>query len=338
MKPPFPVWLTHLIVISLFIAYEVTFILLTGYKGAVTDFIPFYILAIIYFYANAHLVMPLWEKGRRALTFALILFESVSYFFIITFVGRIMARKPLNPFNSISPVDNLILLQDAYRSIYLLGLSISYWLGQKALRQKVLLYEQQLTIAQLELDYLRAQANPHLVFNILNNVMEDISSIRLASAETIAHLSDLMHYAYQPPEADGKADLQKEIRHVKNYLYLQESRRNTALFVNFSVDVPEHQESLRILPLVLITAVENVFKYGLTEESDKPAEIRIAWKAGKLELFTRNHKKDNPLYKSKYGIGLNNMKMRLNQFYSGRHQLRIHEDRHHFNLALSIEL
>ncbi|WP_162903242.1 sensor histidine kinase [Taibaiella koreensis] len=337
MRPVFPGWFAHVIAIILFIGYEVTFIFFMGHNIDYSIYIPYYALAIIWFYANAYLVMPLWEKGYKLLTIVLVVLETLLYFLIITVIGEWQGGTKFNQLLAAILQDHVTLLKNIYRSIYLLGLSITYWLGRRMLAQRTTLLNQQLTIARLELDYYRAQANPHLIFNVLNNLREDIIATHPGAATTITNLAELMHYAYRQPEPDGKVNFDDEVRYLRTYLALQQSRKESELQLNVFIDVADG-ERLRILPLILITLVENVFKYGVTDDPSEIADIRITLAEKQLKIFTRNHKKAAGGFKSRYGIGLANLRLRLDQFYPLKHQLLIKEDAIHFEVALSIEL
>jgi len=205
------------------------------------------------------------------------------------------------------------------------------WLHKK--RQQIILEKQK---AQAELSALKHQINPHFLFNSLSFIYS--KSIRLD--EDVAHavllLADIMRYALTIEEdKGGKVLLEKEITHLKNVMEMNQRRLNNRLHIVYEEYITNKQ--LKILPLVLITLVENAFKHGDLLDSNYPLQIQLNTQSDHL-LFTIKNKKGNGIKELSNGIGLSNIKQRLNLTYGEKHLLVTKEDAFEFSVFLKIPI
>jgi LytS/YehU family sensor histidine kinase len=198
-----------------------------------------------------------------------------------------------------------------------------------ALNKKILLEEK----ARAELNYLRSQVNPHFLFNTLNNIAALIHIDADKAEKAVIKLSKIMR-AMLGNEKNKKIPLEEELDLINSYIDLQKIRLNedTELIYTTQGDA----SSLFIEPLILINFVENVFKHGL---GDEKSVIRIAIKTenNKLFLLTENQiaqgKKDETS-----GIGLNNVRKRLDIVYPETHKLCLSSDQNRYKVELEMIL
>ncbi|QHV95377.1 sensor histidine kinase [Spirosoma endbachense] len=167
-----------------------------------------------------------------------------------------------------------------------------------------------------ELAFLKAQLNPHVLFNILNALYA--LSLRQApeTSQGIMQLSQLMRYMLYETNEE-RITLSKEIEFIRHYLDLQRLRLPAHFSIQFEVDGPTEQ--IRLEPLLLLPLIENIFKHG-----DFHASIHIVVQEGSLQMRTCNGIRTNQV-KSVGGIGLTNLRRRLAFLYPDRHQLALEE-------------
>ena len=156
-------------------------------------------------------------------------------------------------------------------------------------------------ILTTENDYLKSQINPHFLFNTLSFIHNSVSKFSTTIAESVISLSEIMRYALTATDADGKVELVSEIEHIENFIKLNQARFNQKLSLNFSVFGEISDQ--RIIPLILITLVENVFKYGNLNDPASPASIILTLNGNELLFITENSKKRQNNMTS-YGIGI----------------------------------
>jgi LytS/YehU family sensor histidine kinase len=187
-----------------------------------------------------------------------------------------------------------------------------------------------------ELSHLKSQINPHFLFNTLNSIyVLSIKKDDRASA-AIINLSGLMRYVIKDAN-DYKIPLQKEIEYIRNYIELQRARLGGTTQIRFvcSGD-PDNKE---ISPLLLITYIENAFKYGVNpDEDDCLVEVKIHILDTRLRMFAFNKKVPLAKNTDSTGIGIANTAERLHLLYPGKHNIEIKENDKTYSVTLSLEL
>jgi two-component sensor histidine kinase len=186
-----------------------------------------------------------------------------------------------------------------------------------------------------ELAFLKSQVNPHFLFNILNNIC---SLARKKSDETenaIIKLSQIMRYMLQDSR-DEKVSLEKEVEYLQSYIELQRLRLPDNMNIDFIVG--GRPELLSIEPLLLIPFVENAFKHGISYQGGSDILIRLNAADHLLTFIVENHiatHQDNSVEQGS-GIGLKNVKRRLELLYPGKHELQIHDNGDQYKINLEI--
>ncbi|MET0463503.1 MAG: histidine kinase [Chitinophagaceae bacterium] len=181
-----------------------------------------------------------------------------------------------------------------------------------------------------ELSFLRSQINPHFLFNGLNNIYSLVYLQSPNSLEAIAGFSDLLRYMLYDTTQD--VPLEKEVHYIRQYISLQELKQGGGIRSKFDVQGPTDRTF--IPPLLLIPFVENAFKHGAPEDDEIIVSIQTA--ARQTTFYCQNkksaHRKD-----ASGGIGLHNVRRRLELLFPGKHQLSIMDGPVFFMVKLEID-
>lgn len=196
----------------------------------------------------------------------------------------------------------------------------------KEMQQKDLVLQNR----ESELSFLRSQINPHFLFNSLNNIYSLVYLQSPHSLEAIAGFSDLLRYMLYDTLQD--VPLAREVHYIHQYIALQKLRHESPVRTNFQTTGP--LEEVFIPPLLLIPFVENAFKHGAADEE----EIMIMLDTDRKQTrFYCQNKKTTGKKDSTGGIGLQNVKRRLELLYPGKHHLSIMDGPVFFIIKLEID-
>ena len=187
-----------------------------------------------------------------------------------------------------------------------------------------------------ELKFLKAQINPHFLFNTLNNLYSFVVTKSPKAPEMIMRLSKMLDYVlYQSQKTT--VPLKEEINCIDNFLELEKIRYGKRLHVDYQT---EGDLSLPISPLLLLSVVENAFKHGASGDIDEPKiKIKIHTSGSTVHCNVWNTKSQyngelNDAYKD--GIGLSNIKRQLKLIYPERHELNIENGEQAFNVRVRL--
>jgi hypothetical protein len=189
---------------------------------------------------------------------------------------------------------------------------------------------------ETELSYLKAQINPHFLFNTLNSIYSLAIEKSDYTATAVVKLSGMMRYIISESNKHF-VPLQKEINYIQDYIELQKFRLGGTVQINYLVD--GSPETLEIAPLLLITFVENAFKYGVNPEEYSDISIGIKIVQESVFLTVSNNKVTHSMHKKESsGLGIANTRHRLEMLYPGQYSLDIHDDVKMFIVELQIKL
>lgn len=189
----------------------------------------------------------------------------------------------------------------------------------------------------IEKNFLKAQLNPHFLFNTLNNLYGLAIKKDPATPEVIVSLSDIMSYTLYESNTE-KVSLQKELEFIKNYGELEKMRYPVDKKIQF--DLPEESAllGLYIAPLLTFTCIENAFKYGLKNNKEQLIYLTIKVKDHHFYFHLENDVEDFVPTKNFGGIGLSNLQKRLQLLYPNKHELKIEHLQNKFIVNLKIDL
>lgn len=186
----------------------------------------------------------------------------------------------------------------------------------------------------MELAYLKAQLNPHFLFNSMNNLYGLALTEPESTPDAILMLADLMRYMLYESSADH-VSLRQEVNYLHSYIALEKLRYEGDVHVDFVIE--GNPEGVHIAPLLLICFVENAFKHGTVSNPAYPVHLHLAVRGNQLTFRSRNQivAKNKDLVG---GVGLASVRRRLALLYPQRHHLTVTTEHDIFECALELEL
>ena len=202
---------------------------------------------------------------------------------------------------------------------------------KKRIREKEI--EQQKTLSELK--FLKSQLNPHFLFNSLNSIYSLTQKKSSYAPEAIIALSELMRYMLYETNQHTVL-LEKELNYIRRYIQLQRLRLRDSKGVTLEIEGDISNQ--RIKPLILISFIENAFKYGVNEKGDSVVNIQINVEDNLLDFSCSNFLKRQQNKNKFSGIGLKNSKKRLELLYPNAHKFEVIEGEGNFVVNLSLNL
>ncbi len=187
--------------------------------------------------------------------------------------------------------------------------------------------------ADNELNFLRAQFNPHFLFNSINSIYAHIDKSNKGARDMLLVFSEMLRYQLYECNVE-KIELDREINYIRNYIALQKSRIDERINVSFITEGVN--ENIKVAPLIFITFIENAFKYvGFNESRENSIYIKLKCENGDLRFTIFNTKDSyiNSAEKSS-GLGIANVKRRLELLYPDKHLLMIEDNKNDYSITL----
>ncbi|WP_184547775.1 sensor histidine kinase [Mucilaginibacter sp. FT3.2] len=346
----------HLLIWTLFIFYETVVIgLVFNVFGHPLTYALHYIAILLLFYLHADFVLPWSLKEKKAAFWKLpfVLIVEVSLFILTDFfIDKWLIR--IDIIHSPVPLELTYLysLKVLYRCVYFWGFATGYYflmtynkekrktneLEQQHLKdiinsQKA---EQELTKAQNA--FLKAQINPHFLFNTLDFIYHNIDASSPVAADAVIVLTDMMRYAIDADKMGEFIALGDEIEQAENLLYLSQMRKNHPL--GFRINYNKDVRTIQIIPLVLLTLIENILKHGNLNEDKHEAIVNLYVESQFFHITTSNLVNHKPLkLNAVSNTGLKNIEKRLRYAYGNDVKFDYYTDNAGlFKLHLSVPL
>lgn len=304
----------------------ILFVYVGSRSGSLGDafviFLYFGLINIAVFYINYLYILPRFLNSRQYLgcTLSIILLiasSGVVKYSLASFFREIVLIRGPNRDYYVTFWEYLIVA--SITGAFFVFISTAFkFAGDWFLNEKVRknLENEKLTA---ELAFLKSQINPHFLFNSLNNIYSLAYQRSDKTPAAILKLSEIMRYMLQDSN-EPTVPLEREIRYLQNYIELQKLRFKDGAFVNFHHSGVD--ERMQIIPLILIAFVENCFKHGIVTDEESPLDIKLQVRAGEM-IFEVKNKKNLQNKDVLGGIGLSNVKRRLELSYPGRYELTI---------------
>jgi len=327
------------------ILFMVNFVFLASnnWRPALNAVLLFYsILFILYF--HIFVSFPRYFKKEQIVRFitlqlfilavaflALIVTETIQTIMAFRKIGLETSFFDLIGFSSSSMAILLLLallLIPAFSYHYIKGLlKLNESTGFKLYRQK-----------EAELAQLRSQVNPHFLFNTLNTLYAfALKEGSDKTAECIAKLANLMRFMLDDMKKESIL-LDREVSYIQDYVKLQSIRSAVEQDITISIDI-DPDKSYAIAPMLLIPFVENAFKHGINPNKTSQLRIDVTAKEGTIQFVIENSLDDDfkAYYKERgFGIGIENVKSRLEYIYPKRHRISIAKTKEKFIVIVSI--
>ena len=296
-----------------------------------------YILLLAFFYTNYLYLIPKLYFNRKYFIFIAITIGAYAIIallpeLLIDFTVTIPTSAPPKMQPGMPPNSSFMPLpQGGSLFQFLLVFSLSF-----LLRINQRLYDIQSEKQKAEVSYLKAQINPHFLFNTLNSIYALALEKSDTTPDAILMLSSMMRYVVTESSREYVA-LEKEVNYIKNYINLQQLRIDNSTQLSVSITGDMHNKN--IAPLLLIPFIENAFKHGINPEEKSAIEVSINITDTNLMLKVKNNKVIvNIPEEEKTGKGISNTKMRLQHLYPKKHKLLIFESNETFEVTLTLTL
>lgn len=340
----------HILVWAVFITYEIIFIgILYNFSNPIT-YILHYAVNILFFYVHADWAMAWATKDKSNAIWKLPLIIAILqciYVLLHFEADKLLIFTKFIKWKGPYDLTSIFWLKNLYRGFFFLGLSTGYYyiktflkerrkteeLERERLNNIILQQRIEQDLVQAQNAFLKAQINPHFLFNTLDFVYHHVNAHSPVAGDAIIRLAQMMRYAIDSEQVNVK--LGDEIEQVENLLYLNQVRKDKKL--NLEFDYTENVKGLHLIPLVLLTLVENIFKHGDLSDPSHRAQINIAVVEDTFYLETDNlinAKASNISNNS----GLLNIKKRLEYTYGEATDFTYGREDDHFVVRLFIPL
>ena len=358
-------FIAHLIVWVVFLSLPLLFI--SGQPEASNifpvlfsiEYFVFFITYIFVFYFNAYFLVPTFYLQKKfAIYFLIVLLMAFLISFAKPFDNLLSANRPVHlherenniqPFHE-SPND------DGFRpppdmnqnnhpkridaiSIFLfvmvIGVSAAVSITQRWYQTEQRATRAEADKANAELSFLKAQINPHFLFNTLNNIYSLAITKNENTADCIMKLSNIMRYVTDEATEDY-VPLQNEINCITDYIGLQGMRLSDK--DNIDLEIKGNVENKKIAPLILMSFIENIFKYGISKHEPSMIEIKIFTDKKSIDFFCRNKIFMAAINEERKGVGIDNTKKRLKYLYHDKYFLDITKENGFYTVQLTLQV
>lgn len=215
----------------------------------------------------------------------------------------------------------------------IMGLSIATSTVQRWQNAESKVVKAEAEKATAELSFLKAQINPHFLFNTLNNIYTQSVINSEHTSESIMKLSNIMRYVTDDVTQDFVM-MKDEIDCVRDYIELQRLRLGADAEINFNVQ--GKPDGKKIAPLIFMTFIENAFKYGVTKKEKTVININLSIDEDKIDFTCQNKIYQHKTNLERTGIGIVNTRQRLEHLYPNRFKLNINNGNEMFSVNLCV--
>lgn len=316
-------------------SYGISVIQDYGGGAFVEDAIGKYLVASLIFYTCSDLIFPHFFSHRKYFLTGLGLFSLLLVSYLVKCILYIIIF-PLFGYPELPYTLVEFFIMNLWWWFQYSMFGIGYWYTLQALqgeKKKVALEAEKI---KAEFSYLRAQVDPHFLYNVLNLFYSKALLVSEELADKIVTLADIMRYSLSANGPDGKIEIVKEVEQIKNVIEINKMRFDDDIVVEFISE--GNYEEIRIIPFILITLVENAFKHGeFMKKEPLLISIRFDDELQKLHMVVKNSKSHKPNWES-FGIGLENVRNRLDIEYGKKYSLVVNENDNFFMVVLDLEI
>ena len=309
-------------------------------KEHVIDYLVFGSINVAVFYINYIVLIPELIKKRKQylwyiVCFILLIAASTGIKTVVAMLNPELVLQYTSDSGTINKISitNYILSVVFIAGFFLVSSSIIKfavdWFSNERIQRNL-----ESEKKDMELQFLKSQLNPHFLFNSLNNIYSLAYQKSDKTADAILKLSEIMRYMIYESN-DSWVSLDKEVEYVESYVELQKLRFKDGAAVEITINgVIDGQ---KIVPLILISFVENAFKHGVANDKEDPIKINIIANQ-KILHFSVTNKKNTTNKDAIGGVGLNNVERRLQLLYPERYKLNIVNTPTHYTTELMLDL
>lgn len=310
-----------------YIEQEDFHVIMLSFSFLLTRFVVFYFCYIM--------VYPLFMKQGKTLQLIAGILAAFFLFILLRYLLEENLYPALFGFSNYRAGTSLLyyFTDNLYYAFPSIIISAAVWGFESALqkeRENRTLRQEKI---QAELAFLKTQINPHFLYNTLNYIYSLAYPVSDKLADAVIKLSGLMRYMLYESK-DGKVELQKEVDYLQNYIDIYRLRFGDNFFVNFNIQ--GHVNGQRVPSLVLIPFVENALKHGVVDNPTAPVSINMQLADSSL-YFEVSNRINQSQKDATTGIGLPNIRRRLDLLYPGKYTLEIKDDGHTYHTMLKLQ-
>lgn len=301
------------------------------------------IVSTIPFYTTAYAIIPTYLYKGRYLIFIILLLLLVAASGLLMMV---CVRTIDHLFDSSRPIiaaDSAKLRFD-YNIFTWTSLIAAFGAGglkimsdSFKLRKKLLVVEKEKI--NTELNFLRSQVNPHFLFNVMNTIYFQIDKKNESARASVEKLSEMLRYQLYECNSD-MIEINKELEYIKNYVAMQTLRLEKGADIQLHINVGN--ENFRIAPLLILPIVENAFKHisHFKDPAQNKIHISLNKQEGQFIVDASNsYDKTNDVSQviQSGGLGVQNLRRRLELLYPGKHEIDINKNGNFFHTVMKLE-
>lgn len=291
------------------------------------------ITMIAMYYLTERYLFPVYYKkgkGYFIISTAFIIVFSLGFFFF-----DIYLMPELEKFNHVRPPIQFhfarFFIAMTFTFFVATAISLMEQTAKMKETEKVLTEEK----LETELKLLKAQINPHFIFNALNNIYSLTYMKSQKAPESVLKLSEMLRYVFYDCSKD-RVPLSAELNYIENFNAFQQMKSEYEQKIDLQME--KGLGHIEIAPMLFIPFLENAYKYSRIEENeDAYVKIKITNEDSKVHLSIKNSISQNVKSTHGSGIGIKNVKHRLDIIYPGKHKLKIDEQNDYFNVDLILE-
>ena len=287
------------------------------------------ISSVVLFYVHSEYLFPKVYKQKPIRYFIYLILIIASLL-----IGRYMVRTRIvgNDINQ-----TLFFVNGFIQYLYIFGISASYSFFTDYQRQQSTKRDNEHERLKSELSFLRSQISPHFMFNLLNSLVALNRKKSNLVEPVLLKMSDLLRYMLYEKD-DKQISLENEIKYLQNYIDLQKLRFGDYVDIDFTVNTTAFSKNIE--PMLLIPFVENAFKHGVGMIEMPIIRIELQTSDNQL-IFNVTNKFNTDIQEVKdgaSGIGLTNVRRRLELLYPEQHTLKVEERDNFYTTELKLNL
>lgn len=293
-------------------------------------------------YLMIYVFIPHFFLKKRYFLFSLVLFASVYFFgfltrwMVVQVAEEYFRTKPFVQESTMEIMTDLyqLFMRYGFSVLYVVGLFLSFYYLSAYLKERERTLQLKSEKAKAELEHLKAQLNPHFLFNTLNNIYALAVSQSQQTPNAIGKLADILDFVLYKCGPD-LIPVSQELMLIQNYLDLEKLRYDDRLSVQLKQSI--NQDNL-VPPLILLTLVENAFKHG-PGESIGPSGVWMEVYADtqKTTYLVKNTVPVSKIEKSSGTLGLKNVQKQLELLFPERHTFEVEQTPEYFTVKIEMK-
>ncbi len=339
-------FLIHFIIWGIITFFPLIFMYSEG-EGSIIRFLDFtlpVVFLMVVFYSNYYLIISKYLFKKKIWQFflvnlvlfavCLVLLDLIRQYYFDAYYAQLEIKKHLP---RRAKMREIIMYRDMISMSVTAGLATAIKMTTQWYQSQAEQKELEKLHIESELNNLKHQLNPHFLFNTLNNIYSLIAINQEHAQDAVHQLSNLIRYVLYDSD-HPKVSLSKDLNFTSNYIKLMSLRLPSN--VSLQTDILKADDSTEIAPLLFISLVENAFKHGVSPTLPSAISIRIQMKGlNELECRVENSNFPKPVEDiSGSGIGLSNLRKRLELIYPSAFQLEVEEKRESYISTLTLKL